>query len=329
MRFFNDLKKYMWIIVVLALVTSNAYNIEQNMKHCNRNAKATILLASGVELLADTFTGFIHYYVGDRTRTGEILKELSVRDLNNKSKILKNLIKITNNRLEICGNTIDNIETILTIRNLHKKPTYKYLKSVTVFVIGETTIKPYIDEANPDGKAFEQTIQWCGTGVIVKMDVDNTYILTNKHVAGGYEETPVKVQILNGKEKILCEIVKMSNWQDLALLKIKGSIKNKAVVKGLAFPTITEKVYTVGHSLGRPYIYGEGVFSGTIIQHDIYQLPAVNGQSGSGVFNRNGELLGLIYSGSATFIKGNIAWDFTRVNVVKGIYVKEFLEGIL
>ena len=41
-----------------------------------------------------------------------------------------------------------------------------------------------------------------------------------------------------------------------------------------------------------------------------------------------GYLLGLIYSGSGTIIKGVRVWDFTRANVVKGIYLKEFLEEL-
>lgn len=205
---------------------------------------------------------------------------------------------------------------------IHKKPTYKYLKSVTVFISRKTI---------PNNKHFLYTKKkkkWRGTGVIVKIDKTNTYILTNKHVVGGYASKPSETFIIEGKKSIKCEIIKMHSTQDLALLKIKDRLRGKQSINGLAFPNITEKVYTVGHSLGRPYIYGEGIFSGTILRHDVYQLPCISGQSGSGIFNKHGYLLGLIYSGSGTIIKGVRVWDFTRANVVKGVYLKEFLEEL-
>lgn len=200
---------------------------------------------------------------------------------------------------------------------IHQKPSYKYLKSVTVYIEGAS----YTVIHSPNSTDAEAE-HWVGTGVVVKVDKDYTYILTNNHVAG-MNKLYVQICIHNLGKKIYCDVIAKHPTQDLALVRVKGQLKGKEVVKGLSYPIITEPVYTVGHALGRPFIYGEGVFSGTIIEHDIYQLPCIGGQSGSGIFSKEGYLLGLVYS---VFGGMNYQLDFTRANAVKGIYLKEFLE---
>lgn len=307
MKLFKEVKKYTWVIVVICLIGLNAHNINKNTQHLNSNATATIQLSKGVGLLADTFTWFIKTYVKNNNFINEQVKELAYRELQNKTNIMIN--------------QMEHYALKKGVENLHKKPAFEYLKSVTVFIVGEPTsvnkIKNFL--------LRKKTSAWCGTGVIVKIDKDYTYILTNEHVATS--DNPCAVFIGRNKKtrKKVIE-VKTHDAEDLALIKIKGQIEGKQVIKGLAFPTITEKVYNVGHSLARPFIYGEGVFSGTTLLYDVYQLPTIGGQSGSGVFNANGELLGLICSNKGIRIRGQIAWDFTRGNCVKGVYVKEFLE---
>jgi len=307
MKIFQDLKKFLWVMIAIMLIGLNSYRIGLNTKYCQSNASAIILQSDGVTTLADTMTGFGKFWAKDRA------------EINSNRSNIENLFK----------NDKD-IETI--INKMNKKPTYKYLKSVTVFIIGEVVAIPkpntheYIIEIPLAVDYRQELLQWCGTGIIVKIDAYNTYILTNKHVAGGYKKESVKIQILDGKEKLDCEVVKLHDTQDLALLKIRGKLKDKSVVRGLAFPEITEKVFTVGHSLARPFMYGEGVFSGTTIEHDVYQLPCIGGQSGSGVFNSKGDVIGLVYSVAGARNGFLIQWDYTRANVVKGIYVQEFLE---
>ena len=324
-KFFKELYKYIWVILIAVMVTLNAYNIRTNTLQINYNARATICLASGVEVLADSTTAFIRTYIKDRSVIKSMINILSARGLENKSYIKLNAKGVSASLENSALNMIE-------IMKLKQRPSYEYLKSVTVFVTGQILPtapekKELIkEEISPFSILNKPASNWCGTGIIVKQDVTNTYILTNKHVAGGYQTKPVKIQILHNKEKIDAQVIKLHKTQDLALLKIRGTLKGKQVVRGLAFPTITEKVYTIGHSLARPFIYGEGVFSGTIMRHDIYQLPCIGGQSGSGVFNSKGEVLGLVYSVSGQRNGYIIQWDNTRANVVKGFYVAEFLK---
>jgi len=374
----KELKKHLYILLVLVLICSNSYNIKLNTKHCNSNAIATIRLAGTTIVLCDSLNrlarGYTKYKDSIRVRNGiwgnqilenkanifinekqseantardkkitgmvagntgktclneqninfnrtlfarnkENIEVNNERDKKTTAIVNENVNKIYLNEANIISNKECSILNKENIEEINKKPTHKYLKSVTVIVTGK--------EVNYD---HTPPVSWCGTGVIVKVDENNTYILTNKHVVGGYDPFVSLISVKVGKKMVACDVVKLHESVDLALLKIEGTIPGKDVVRGLAYPEITEKVFTIGHSLARPFIYGEGVFSGTILKHDIYQIPGSPGQSGSGVFNKDGELLGLIYSGSGFEAFGNLQMDTTRTNVVKGFYIKKFLE---
>ena len=221
------------------MIGLNSYNISQNTKHCNSNAKATIQLSNGVALLADTFTRFIKTYAKDKKELNNNYFELD-RDITDfRMKTILMDLQILNNHLRTVGNRLDNAIIKKKIIDLHKKPSFKYLKSITVYVAGETI--PNITN-KITREAF--TDRWCGSGVIVKIDKNYTYILTNKHVV-----TDDKLcSIFIGKDKKTRRKVieiKIHESQDLALVKIKGAIKGKQAIKGLAFPEITEKVYGI------------------------------------------------------------------------------------
>jgi len=331
-QFLKDLKKYVVIILLVAMIAVNSYGINQNTNHCNRNAKATILLASGVETLAITYTRFLQMYQKDKLATGD-------RDSGLLAFVAKNaeeIIQIRKDEIELMKNQQTLNDNMLAF---HKAPTAQYLKDVTVFIEGQEyvivvpPIVPKIPFTPPVPNIPKVTAEenpvggWCGTGVVVKIDAEYTYIITNKHVAGG--DRPAILDIVHMGKTYPAYVVAKHKTQDLALLKVKGLIPTKQVVKGLSYPVIAEKAYTIGHSLGRPYVYGEGVFSATDIEHDIYQLACMPGCSGSGVFNKNGELLGLVYSMTGANINNTVAWDVAHANVVKGVYVKDFIAEYL
>jgi len=315
----KDLRRYIAVVLLLTVVGLNSYGINKNTAHANSNARATISLSGGVIILADSFSYFIKNYIKTRDSSNSGMKELAHRELENHVNIARNKGSIKSNKITAMINKAFIIHNEIEIENINKKPSYKYLKSVTVFVEGLQLV--FKTEDTP----FDVK-RWSGTGVVVKIDNKNTYILTNKHVAGGYRDGHKEIYIATANRKYTCEIVKLHKSQDLALLKINAVLKGKEVVKGYNTPAITEQVFTVGHSLARPFMYGEGIFAGTTIEHDVYQLPTIGGQSGSGVFNKNGELLGLLYSISGTRNGFGVQWDFTRGNVVKSVYVREFLE---
>jgi len=325
MKFLQNLKQYCWAIIFLILISINSYSIKRNADSIESNASAVIVLSKGAEILSDTVKDIIHVYKHDRTKLKEniALTEICLDQVVKNKVQIKKSFEYSYKVLKLLNSKIDAI---------HRKPTYKYLKSVTVFIIGEIANLPkneQSEENNNESFQEKKISGWCGTGVIVKMDDTGTYILTNKHVAGGYQTNPVKIFIWHDGKKRHCQIVKLHDSQDLALLKISERLKNKQVVKGIAYPEITEKVYTVGHSLGRPFLYEEGIYSGTSFFYDIYQLPCIGGQSGSGIFNKDGLILGLICSNMGIEIQGKISWDYTRTNAVKGVYIVKFLKELL
>jgi len=235
---------------------------------------------------------------------------LTDKELNNK----KVITVLENNSLNI-----------FMISKMQKKPSYNYLKSVTVFIRGVvwTTI------VAGENKHKTEYSYWCGTGVIVKIDKNNTFILTNRHVAGNFmSKNQFFLSVLDDKNNIYhhASIVKRCDYQDLAIIKITGHLKGKSVINGLNMPIISEKIYTVGHSLTRPFMYSEGVFSGTTIDYDVYQVSTTGGQSGSGIFNKNGELIGII-KGVAGYRNSFIMqWDNTRGIAIKAVYINKFLK---
>lgn len=155
------------------------------------------------------------------------------------------------------------------------KISYNYLKSVTVI------IKDYINNRYTA----------MGSGVIIKYEDGYTYIITDFHVVN-VPGNDVRIQ--NGSRQRYVEIVKTNKKKDLALIKIFGKLKNKQFIRGFAFPIISEKIYNVGHHLGRLYIYGEGVVAGWDKTLLLVQIPDMFGDSGSGIFNSQGKLIALV-----------------------------------
>lgn len=292
MKLFRDIKKYIVIMLLLLMIGLNSYNINKNTTQCNSNTQAVISLAWGVEIIANSFTNFVKTYMQDRA-------DILFRE-QTEPKIIKE------------EKHIDSAE-------FEKENKWNYLKAVTVYIEGEAFRQyksPYV-ELSFNFKA------WCGTGIIVDVDEYYTYVLTNKHVAGDdFKNHTVNIKIDHNYERIHSEVVATHPSQDLALLEIRGNLFGKYAIKGTAYPISGEKVWSMGHHLARPFIYGEGVFSGVTVEHDIYQFPTMGGCSGSGVFNKNGELMGLLCS-----ISGNdMSWDITHGDAVKIFCIKEFLK---
>lgn len=213
------------------------------------------------------------------------------------------LIKITlNDRNDIVN--LYNKQTVKIVRYVEPEPypSYEYLKSVTVIVEGTSRKR-----------------SWLGTGVIVKQDKNITYILTNKHIAGGAEEAIIYIEDDYGVK--FADIVKKHKILDLALLKVDGFLVGKSVIKGISVSVKPQdKVYLVGHHLGRKYVYGEGVFAGYDGMRDIIQIPTLFGNSGSGVFDKNGKLVSLIFGGYII--------DSAHGLGINAKNIKDFLESV-
>jgi len=170
------------------------------------------------------------------------------------------------------------LKTEIAIKN---GASYDYLKSVTVRIIQKT-----------------EEVTFIGTGSIVKITDDYTYILTNKHVAPMKNRDNIYVidEYLN---KIKAEVCSNSAIVDLSLIRVKGLIENKQAITSIQSLKHSDKVYSVGMYLGYYYIYTEGTVAG-FDRNDNYimNLPGSGGCSGSGIFNSSGDLVAVIFAAS-------------------------------
>lgn len=172
------------------------------------------------------------------------------------------------------------LSTLVIIEQI-KKPSFKYLRSVSVYV-------------KVDNKATMD--RWVGSGVIVKVTNDYTYILTNKHVAP--IEQDKNVYILNGDDWKQAEVLKNSVDKnlDMSLIRIVGTLEGKRAVKGIVEGKIQDKIFAVGNHGAKLAVYREGVISTCIDESCFAQMAVMGGDSGSGLFNKNGKLVGLVYA---------------------------------
>ena len=207
-----------------------------------------------------------------------------------------------------------------------KKPSYDYLKSVTVQIQGRAKQKKEISLYGQYYKTLGNTkvVGWGGTGVVIKEETDATYILTNAHVAGNNFDNPMLAVKTEGKF-VEVEIVKYHDVLDMAILKLNKPMPEKRVVRGFSTAKPQDPVFVVGHHLGRPYIYGEGVFAGYDGIYNLIQIPCLYGNSGSGVYNQNGEMIALVF---AITRYGMFSVDTTHALAVDGISVKFFLKSL-
>jgi len=204
----------------------------------------------------------------------------------------------------------------------NRKPSYQYMKERTVYLLGDAFV--WDDTYNlPSEEA------WGGTGSIIKIDDKYTYILTNKHVAGGDNPT-TRMWVLSywninnklWKAKKQAEILAKSPKYDLALIRVPGKLVNKKAIPTITTAKIADKAYVVGHHLGRPYVYGEGMVAGYDVNDLIVQLPTLYGNSGSAVFNQDGEIIAVVFAISGS----GFVMDTAHALCVDGDDVKQFVE---
>lgn len=180
---------------------------------------------------------------------------------------------------------------ICSVQNV--KPSYESLKAHTVIIYGCTG-----DVDASEKLVFplgEDSGCWEGTGVVVKITDKETYVLTNNHVAGKGTEEPI-LFVKNEEQKIHATIVKYHRYVDMAIIKIPKKIKDKVAINKISIPEIQEAVYIVGNPLGNNYVYTEGIMAGYVGISYLFQAPCIYGNSGSGIFNANGDLVGLVYA---------------------------------
>ena len=142
-----------------------------------------------------------------------------------------------------------------------------------------------------------------GSGVVISQD---GYILTCAHVVSG--ATSVKVQ-LNGSDESYDATVGQDSTSDIAVLKIDATGLTPAVIGDSDALAVGEVAVAVGNPLGTlSNTVTDGIVSAlnrqvtvqnndmTLIQTDASISP---GNSGGGLFNANGELIGIVNAKSS------------------------------
>ena len=143
-----------------------------------------------------------------------------------------------------------------------------------------------------------------GSGVIISQD---GYILTCAHVVSG--ATSVKVQLNGSDESYDATVVGQDSTSDIAVLKIDATGLTPAVIGDSDALAVGEVAVAVGNPLGTlSNTVTDGIVSAlnrqvtvqnndmTLIQTDASISP---GNSGGGLFNANGELIGVVNAKSS------------------------------
>jgi S1-C subfamily serine protease len=164
-----------------------------------------------------------------------------------------------------------------------------------------------------------------GTGTIIKIKNNATYILTNEHVAPMINAENVYVTSID-KKSYKAQVIATSNRVDLSLIKIDKILPNTRAVVGFAPSVIGERIYNMSMYLGNFYIYSEGIVGG--ISNDKYliiNLPTAGGSSGSGAINVRGELVGVMFG---AYLLHPLQMDTARGIAVDYTDIQIFLNNI-
>ncbi len=146
------------------------------------------------------------------------------------------------------------------------------------------------------------TVSGAGSGVIYGEDGTHTYIITNHHVLDGYSS--VRVRLTDGRE-LTAETVGTDFPTDIAVLRVKTTGLSLATVGDSDSLHPGQEVVAIGNPLGT--LGGsitDGLVSGPVrrevnvggVPMSLIQssTPVSPGNSGGGLFNMYGELVGIV-----------------------------------
>jgi S1-C subfamily serine protease len=244
------------------------------------------------------------------------------------SIIIEQLVDIAKTQQYIIDQNRDKVNGQSVNQKVTNKPTYEEIRSHSVWIEGCSGGADHDDELSfPVG---EDGGCWGGTGVIIKTTSTETYIMTNGHVTGKGQEN-VKLYVENDAthKLVKAEIVAQHSTVDAAVIKINALLPNKKAIPGIATAHIQDPVYVVGNPLAVRDVYSEGVVAGYEETSMLLQMPCIYGNSGSGVFDQNGKLVGLVYAlEQYSGFMGIPEARITHSLVVDSVSIKAFLKDL-
>ncbi len=159
-------------------------------------------------------------------------------------------------------------------------------------------ITQYTSNTNPFYSSSEYTSTGNGSGVIISND---GYIITNNHVISGASKIIVR---LRSGDEFEAKLIGKDSKTDIAIVKIEASNLTSAVIGDSSKTLVGDFVLAIGNPLGKlggtvTYGYVSALEREIVIDNSTVNLmqfdAAVNpGNSGGGLFNTNGELIGIV-----------------------------------
>jgi len=157
------------------------------------------------------------------------------------------------------------------------------------------------------GGVFSRGMSY-GSGIVVRVDNQKVYILTNRHVigaetAGAAASRQIDILFYNGEKSRAAVEWTAPREIDLAILSCQALTLTKVDPPELldALASQGEPVFAVGNPESLPWSYTEGVISSARRQQvggqeiEVYQTqtPINRGNSGGGLYDKQGRLLGI------------------------------------
>jgi len=177
-----------------------------------------------------------------------------------------------------------------------------YVASVAADAVVEVTT----ETVSTDSFYGQYVTQGAGSGVIISSGDEGSYIITCAHVIEG--ATKVTVKLTNGEEYV-ASFAASDAQTDIGVIKIDVKGLKTAAIADFSKVVVGEEVVAIGNPLGE---LGGSVTNGivsaldrdVIIDGNTYHLLQTNteinpGNSGGGLFNMDGELIGIVNAKSA------------------------------
>ena len=181
----------------------------------------------------------------------------------------------------------------------NKTDTSDYTKMIQTAYDTVVSIKVTSQSSSSSYFFDNSTTTALGSGVIISED---GYIVTNNHVASG--ATTITVTTSDGTE-YEATTIGLDEKTDLALIKIEATGLNYSSFVSLDDVSIGDDVVAIGNANGQGITVTKGIISSlskeyysTTAYMDVIQTDAAinEGNSGGGLFNMNGDLVGIVNS---------------------------------